>query len=504
MSEATLAHATDSKVRRVVIAGGGTAGWTAAAALSRLMGGLLDITLVESEEIGIVGVGEATIPTIRTFHDLLGIPEAEFLRETNGTFKLAIAFENWARDGDRYLHAFGEMGRSTWVAPFHHVWLQARAEGVAGPLTDHSLEAQAADAGRFQTGDRFSLSYAYHFDATLYGKYLRKRSEAQGVKRIEGRIDSVAQDAETGFVTALKLASGQVVEGDLFIDCTGFRGLLIEETLKTGYDDWSHWLPTDTAVACQTAPNGPLNPYTRAVAHDAGWRWRIPLQSRVGNGLVYCSRFLDDAAAKDRLVGLLDGPPITEPRLIRYQTGRRKKTWNKNVVALGLSSGFIEPLESTSIHLFQIGISRLIQMFPYDGFNAPLEAHYNARIGREVEGVRDFVILHYHLNQRDEPFWRERREAEIPDTLAERIGLFADSATAYQTAEDLFRVDSWAQVMIGQRLEPKSWHRIGSLMPREQLYKVMQGMSNGIRSAVAAMPTQAQFVAGYCGVRETA
>ncbi len=486
-------------VRRVVIAGGGTAGWCAAAALSKLVGPLLDITLVESEEIGIVGVGEATIPTCRTFHHLLGIDEREFLRATNATFKLAIAFENWARKGDRYIHSFGEVGKSSWMAPFHHLWLQARSEGVAGPIGDYCFELQAAEAGKFRTGENAKINYAYHFDAGLYGRFLRGLSETAGVRRIEGRIEAVEQHPETGFITALKLQSGVRVEGDLFIDCTGFHGLLIEKTLQTGYEDWSHWLPTNRAVAVQTESHGQLTPYTRAVAHDAGWRWRIPLQNRVGNGLVYCSDYLSDDAARDRLLSLVDAPPLIEPRLIRYQTGRRRKSWNKNCVTLGLSSGFIEPLESTSIHLFQIGVTRLIQLFPFGGITDAIADHYNALSRNELEKVRDFVILHYALNERDEPFWRDRRDMALPDTLAERIALFAENGVAYQAPDDLFRVDSWVQVMLGQRLEPKRWHHLGQMMTRDQMTAALGNLKGSIDRNVAAMPTHEAFIRQYCG-----
>ena len=491
---------SEQAVKKVVIAGGGTAGWCAAAALSKLLGPLLDITLVESEEIGIVGVGEATIPTCRTFHHLLGIDEREFLRATNGTFKLAIAFEDWARKGDRYIHSFGVVGKSSWMAPFHHIWLQARSEGVAGDIGDYCFELQAAEAGKFQTGDDAKINYAYHFDAGLYGRFLRERSEKAGVKRIEGRIETVEQHPETGFITALVLRSGARVEGDLFIDCTGFHGLLIEQALKTGYEDWSHWLPTNRAVAVQTKSHGQLTPYTRAIAHDAGWRWRIPLQNRVGNGLVYCSDYLSDDAARERLLSLVDAPTLIEPRLIRYQTGRRLKSWNKNCVTLGLSSGFIEPLESTSIHLFQIGVTRLIQLFPFAGITDALTDHYNALSRNELERVRDFVILHYALNERDEPFWRDRRATALPDTLVERMALFAENGVAYQASDDLFRVDSWVQVMLGQRLEPKRWHHAGAMMGRDQMAAALSNLKGGIARVVAGMPAHEAFIKQYCAV----
>ena len=485
-------------VKKVVIAGGGTAGWCVAAALGRFLGPLVDVTLVESEEIGIVGVGESTIPTVRTFHNFLGIDEREFLRATNATYKLAIVFENWARDGDRYIHSFGEMGVSNWLAPFHHVWLEARSRGLAGDFGDYGFEYQAAEQGKFQGGEGSRLSYAYHLDAVLYGRFLRTLSEKAGVKRIEGRIATVDQDAQSGFVTALNLDSGQRIEGDLFIDCTGFRALLTEGALKTGWEDWSHWLPTDRAVVTQTESQGPLMPYTRAIAHGEGWRWRIPLQTRTGNGYVYSSQYLSDDDARERFVAAIDSPPLFEPRLIRYQTGTRRLTWNKNVVALGLSSGFIEPLESTSIHLFQIGVTRLAQLFPFDGIDPVLVDRYNAMARHELERVRDFVILHYKATERDDTaFWRDRQAMSVPDTLAARIDLFRETAHAYQESGDLFRVDSWTQVLMGQRIMPKSWHRIAATMRDAQLAQALDALKGNIARTVAALPTQAQFIESY-------
>ncbi len=489
----------EQRVKKVVIAGGGTAGWCAAAALSKLIGPLLDITLVESEDIGTVGVGESTIPTVRTFHRFLGIDEREVMRATNATFKLGISFENWARDNDQYFHAFGTIGRSPWMADFHHIWLQARAEGYGGDLGDYCLELQAAKAGKFQTSEKATINYAYHLDAGLYGQFLRKLSEANGVKRVEGKIARVEQDAASGFLTALVMESGATIEGDLFIDCTGFRGLLIEQTLKTGWEDWGQWLPTDSALAVQTESAGTIMPYTRAIAHEAGWRWRIPLQSRVGNGLVYCSQYMSEDDARTHLLGALDAPPLFDPRLIRYRTGRRNKTWNKNCVALGLSSGFIEPLESTSIHLFQIGVTRLVQMFPFSGITEALTDRYNEAGRAELERIRDFVVLHYKATERDDSaFWRDRRDMPVPETLAARIELFREKAYAYQAPDDLFRVDSWVQVLLGQRIEPRGWHGVGKLMPREEAVRGLEGLKGNIARAVAAMPPHDQFLAQYC------
>jgi tryptophan halogenase len=486
-------------VKKVVIAGGGTAGWCAAAGLSRMLGPLLDITLVESADIGIIGVGEATIPTIRTFHAACSIDEQDFMKATNATFKLGIAFENWAHDGDRYFHSFGSIGKSPGLVPFYNLWLEARERGSNYPLDDFSLELKAARAGKFQIHKNLQIGYAYHLDAVLYGKYLRKQSEAVGVKRIEGEITGVQQNAETGFITSLTLASGEVVEGDLFIDCTGFRGLLIEQTLKAGWEDWSHWLPTDRAMAVQTQLNEPIAPYTKAIAHGEGWRWRIPLQNRVGNGMIYCSAYLADDQAEDRLQRLLGEPTANAPRLIKYKTGRRRAFWEKNCIAMGLSSGFIEPLESTSIHLFQRSVAHLVQYFPFFGVTETLARHYNDLSLKELEYARDFVILHYKLNARtDSDFWKDRAAMSVPDSLQARIDLFRESGVTFQGGGELFRVDSWVQVMMGQGLQPGGWHRLAGLMSQEDLGGALDGLKKTVDHTVAQMMTHDAFVKQYC------
>ncbi len=487
------------KRKKVVIAGGGTAGWIAAVALSRQLGPLLDIILVESDEIGTVGVGEATIPTAKTFHRLMDINEREFMRATNASFKLGIAFENWGQVGDRYIHSFGQIGKGVWMGDFHHFWMEARAKGLAGDIGDYCLELQAAEAQRFVADEKSTLSYAYHLDATAYARYLRTISEQRGVQRIEGKIAQVNQDSETGDITALVLVSGEQITGDLFIDCTGFRGLLIEETLKTGYDDWSEWLPTNSALAVQTEAVGPAIPYTRAVAHDAGWRWQIPLQHRIGNGLVYCDAFMSDDKARSTLLGQIEGKPLTEPRKISYVTGKRHKAWNKNCIALGLSSGFVEPLESTSIHLIMIGVTRLLQLFPFGDDVTALRDRFNAMSAVELEKIRDFIILHYHQTERDDtPFWKRCRTMDVPDSLKARIELFRENAHAYQDGDDLFRVDSWVQVLLGQRLQPGAYHHLAQLMPAAQLEKAMSDLKNGIDAAVSKMPAHHAFLNSYC------
>jgi tryptophan halogenase len=476
-------------VKRVVIAGGGTAGWCAAAALARQLGGLLDVTLVESDAIGTVGVGESTIPTVRAFHRILGIDERDFLRATHASFKLGIDFRDWSRIGDRYIHSFGDVGRSTWMGGFQHFWLEGRAEGVAGPLGDYCLELQAAEAGRFSAAPETPLNYAYHLDATAYGGFLRTIGEAAGVRRIEGRIADVALEPESGFIEALVLDDGRRIEGDLFIDCTGFRALLMGEALDIGFEDWGRWLTTDRAIAVQTERTGPAPLLTRAIAHDAGWRWEIPLQHRVGNGLVYASAHLSEEAARERLLSAIGGAPIGEPRVVRYKTGRRRKTWHRNCIALGLSSGFVEPLESTSIHLIMIGVTRLMQLFPFGGVTASAADRYNALADAELEAIRDFIILHYHLTERDDsPFWRGCRDMEVPETLARRIALFRDNAQAYQASDELFRVSSWVQVMLGQRVEPLAWNRMARLMGPARLGEALGDIKRNVDSAVARLP----------------
>jgi tryptophan 7-halogenase len=489
-------------IKKIVVAGGGTAGWIAATALARQLGPVLDITLVESDDIGTVGVGEATIPTARTFHQIIGIDERAFMRATQSTFKLGIAFENWARLKDRYIHSFGTIGTSTWMGDFQHFWLQARSEGHASAIGDYCLELQAAEANAFTADPEVGLNYAYHLDASLYAAFLRRIGETDGVRRIEGKIAGVEQESQSGNITALLMDSGARIDGDLFIDCTGFRGLLIEETLNAGYDDWSKWLPTNSAIAVQTQSVGDALPYTRAIAHDAGWQWRIPLQHRTGNGLVYCSDYLSDEAARARLLSNIEGQTLTEPRVIRYKTGRRRKMWSHNCIALGLSSGFVEPLESTSIHLIMVGITRLMQLFPFGGITPAIVDRYNAMADAELEKVRDFIILHYKMTERDDsPFWQRCRDMEIPDTLAQRIALFRDGAFAYQAADDLFRVDSWVQVLLGQRAEPKAHHPMGRLLNAGQLQQVLKDISANIKKSVAAMPQHQAFVKTYCAAQ---
>jgi tryptophan halogenase len=497
----TAAQNTGSQqpVKRVVIVGGGTAGWMAAAALAKKFGDLFSIQLVESDEIGTVGVGEATIPPMRVFHKLLGIDEQEFMRATSATFKLGIRFENWGRDGDNYIHSFGKTGKETWLGDFHHFWLRARELGLPFEFSDFCLELQAAKANKFITGNNVDINYAYHLDASRYAIFLRALSEKNGAQRIEGKIEQVVQDPHSGFVQAVRLQSGQVIEGDFFIDCSGFIGLLIEKTLHTGYDDWSHWLPCDSAQAVQTEAVGPPPAYTRSMAHASGWQWRIPLQHRVGNGLVYCSRYMNDEQARAHLLNNLEGKTLTEPRVIKFRTGRRRKSWNKNVIALGLASGFLEPLESTSIHLVMMGITRFMRFFPFNGIEPTLVQEFNEQSREEVEKIRDFIILHYKTTERDDsPFWRQCKNMDIPDTLAHRMELFKKTGHAYQADGELFRIDSWTQVMLGQRLMPEHYHHIAQLMSERELQHFFSGMKQNILQSVEKMPSHQAFIAQYC------
>ena len=484
---------TELPRRRVVIAGGGTAGWLAAAALSRQLGQLLSITLVESDEIGTVGVGEATIPTIRRFHEIAGVDERAFLAETGATYKLGIAFEGWRHPGDRYVHSFGTLGRGTWMGDFHHFWLEARSRGFGGAVGDYCAEHQAALAERYGSNADPELSYAYHLDATAYARHLRKLSAGAGAVRTEGRIDHVER-SDDGDIAALVLSDGRRVEGDLFLDCTGFRALLIGDTLGVGFEDWGRWLRTDRALAVQTPVTGPPPPYTRARAHGAGWGWRIPLRHRVGNGLVYASDHLSDDEGRARLLAELDAEPLFEPRLIRYRAGRRLEAWSRNCVALGLSSGFVEPLESTSLHLVMTGVTRLMQSFPFGPATDAARRRYNDRARAELEGVRDFVILHYHLNERPEPFWQACRTMEIPDSLAERIALFRESGEAYQDGDDLFRVDSWVQVLLGQGVVPRAHHRMAGIMGEDRLRATLDAMRRKVADQVARLPGHGDFL----------
>lgn len=486
--------------RRITIIGGGTAGWMTAAALARFLERGWLITLVESDAIGTVGVGEATIPQIHHFNRLLGLDEAAFVRATKGSFKLGIAFEGWRAPGHRYMHAFGQIGRNLGLPPFYHYWLRGRA-AEEDSLDAYSVAAQAAYAGRFAPPDPArpaaagGHAYAYHFDAGLYAAFLRQYAEARGVTRIEGMIASVQRDGASGDITAVALADGRRAEGDLFVDCSGFRGLLIEETLGAGYDEWSHWLPCDRALAVPSEHGGPVMPYTRAIAREAGWQWQIPLQHRVGNGYVYASSHISDDDAATALLARLPGTALAEPRPLRFVAGRRRSVWHHNVVAIGLSSGFLEPLESTSIHMIQSGIERLLLRLPTD---APTDADrtaFNADAAQEIERIRDFIILHYAANGRDEPFWQERRNADLPDSLMSRIELFRSSGRIDRAERDLFTDYAWQQVLIGQGVIPQRWHPLVNQLNDSDISAFLVTARRSVAGSVAAMPTHAEYIA---------
>jgi tryptophan halogenase len=491
-----------SQIKKLVIAGGGTAGWMAAALLKKLFAQQLQIELVESEDIGIIGVGEATIPPIQIFNQYLALDEKEFLRETHATIKLAIKFENWRVQGESYYHTFGAPGATLGVANFQHYWLRAKELGLTESLWDFDLNYLCCEQGKFNKiktpNPVYDMPYAYHFDSALYGKYLRKLSEQAGVVRTEGLIEHIKQDAETGFIQALQLKDGREVKGDLFIDCTGLRGLLIRKTLGVAYESWDHYLPANSALAVPTERFEQTLPYTRSIAHSAGWQWRIPLTHRNGNGIVYSSHYLSDDQAYQTLMNNLDSKALAEPKKISFETGRTTEQWHKNVVAIGLSSGFLEPLESTSIHLIQSGIVRLMKMFPNQGINEAQVNAYNAESKEEFETIRDFIILHYHVNQRtDSDFWRDMRQMAIPHRLEQKIALFKQTGAIFNDANDIFRDSSWLQVMLGQGLQPQDYHPAARNYGRDDLLQMMQKIRSAKQQPLDKLTSHDEFLALY-------
>ena len=489
-------------IGKVVIVGGGTAGWMAAAAISKIMGETgLGIELVESDEIGIVGVGEATIPQINLFNALLGLDEHDFVRATHATYKLGIEFVDWVRPGHHYVHPFGFYGVDMKGVEFHHHWLKGQALGDTHKLDDYSLAVVAGLRGRFahprpdQPNSPLSkLGYAFQFDASLYGKYLRGLAEAQGVVRTEGRIVDVEQNGETGFVEAVVLQSGQRVTGDLFIDCSGFRGLLIEQVMKSGFEDWSAWLPNDRALAVPCESGGDSNPLTRSTARSAGWQWRIPLQHRIGNGYVYSSAHISDDEAAATLLANLDGAPLADPRPLRFKAGYRRQAWIKNVVALGLAGGFLEPLESTSIHLVQSGIARLMTLFPDRHFNAFEIARFNERTIKEYVDIRDFLVLHYKATERsDSDYWNYCRTLEPPEGLAYKLDMFRLNGRIFREHEELFTETSWLAVMVGQGMEAKGYHPAADLLPDDETLTRLAHIREVVARTADALPTQQEF-----------
>jgi len=499
------------RLRRIVIVGGGTAGWMTAASLGWALSALpIEVLLVESEEIGTVGVGEATVPHIRFFNQRLGIDEADFMRRTNATFKLGIEFRDWARIGDSYIHPFGDFGREIAGLPFHQHWLRlTRAGRTDRALEAFSLPIMAARAGRFAPPSpdpstiESTFSYAYQFDAGLYAAYLRSYAEQRGVRRVEGKVMSVGQDGETGFVRSVTLESGEELAGDLFVDCSGFRGLLIEGALKAGYESWTHWLPCDAALAVPCVHGGPLTPYTRATARDAGWQWRIPLQHRVGNGHVFSTAFTDVDSARDLLMANLEGAPLAEPKLLRFATGKRKTQWLGNVVAIGLSSGFLEPLESTSIHLIQLAITKLIELLPLDGWDPLDAAEFNRSMVVEYERVRDFLILHYCATERtDTEFWNHCRTMSLPESLQYKMAAFRERGVVVKYREGMFLEPSWLAVYYGQRVEPKRVSPLVEALPIDEVAARAEAMAAAFHAAAEAMPDHADYLRQLSGLAD--
>ncbi len=498
-------------VKRVVIAGGGTAGWMTAAALSRAFSGSpLEITLVESDEIGAIGVGEATIPAIHYFNRTLGIDQADFMRATQATYKLGIEFVGWGDIGSRYIHPFTGYGRDLNNVFFHELWLRyagLRSEkGRSVKIDDYNLSCVAARRNRFThsvSGAQAPLgpiNYAFHFDAGLYAKFLRAYSERHGVIRTEGKIASVRLDADTGFVHALVLEDGRVIEGDLFVDCSGQRALLIEQKLKSGYEDWRQWLPCDRAVAVPSNSVEAPVPYTRSTADDAGWRWRIPLRHRIGNGYVYSSRFMDDDAAEHRLLRTLDADAMAEPRRIPFCPGRRRSFWINNCVAVGLAAGFLDPLESTSIHLIQTAVLKLLALFPDKSFESADIAAFNRHTQAEYERLRDFLILHYKITQRgDTAFWRYCRDMDVPDSVRDTIALFEARGRMLISSDNLFPGHSHLSVMLGQGLKPRGYDPLADTVPEAELEAHMRSIRDYIERATAAMPEHIEYIKRFVG-----
>ncbi|MCE2841452.1 MAG: tryptophan halogenase family protein [Novosphingobium sp.] len=495
-------------IDRIVIVGGGTAGWMAAAVLSRLRKGRnLDITLVESEAIGTVGVGEATIPPFVDFNRLLEIDEREMLAASQGSFKLGIQFVNWGKQGDSYIHPFGAYGYQMGGISFHQVWRRFHTEGDRRPIQVFNVETMAAYFGRFSKTEDYArddlppVNYAYHLDAGRYAAFLRKYAEIRGVVRKEGRIEEVMLDPESGFVNAVKLDNGQELAGNLFIDCSGFRGLLIEQALKTGYEDWSQWLPCNRAVAlpCRRDDGSQPLPYTRATAHSAGWQWQVPLQHRNGNGHVYCDAFMSADEALDILLKNIAGKPTADPNHLRFVTGRRKKFWNKNVVALGLAAGFMEPLESTSIHLINTGINKLVALLSLDGITQTQEDAFNRLTAKEYTRIRDFLVLHYNATSRDDSeFWNYCRTMQVPDTLTEKVDLFRMNGQIFREDDELFTETSWAAVMMGQGITMGGHNAVADTLDSAATRKEFDEMEQSIRYVVQNMPTHGDYLGKYC------
>ena len=494
------------RIQDVVIVGGGTAGWMAAAAFARLLDvSNVRITLVESDEIGTVGVGEATIPPLIAYNNMLGINEDEFLAATKGTFKLGIEFVDWGAKGERYFHPFGVHGQDFQAVHFHQLWLREAERRELGDISEWSMSAVAAALGRFARPAANAplplsqLAYAFHFDAGLYARFLRGLAERSGVTRVEGKIVDAALDGTSGHVESVTLADGTNIAGDLFVDCSGFRGLLIEEKLGTGYENWSHWLPCDRAVAVPSEYSGQPDPFTRSTARAAGWQWRIPLQHRMGNGIVYSSAHVADADAQELLLANLEGEPLGEPRRLSFTAGRRKQAWNANVVSLGLSSGFVEPLESTSIHLIQSGIVKLLALFPDKSFDRAERDEYNRQMQDVFEDVRDFIILHYKATRRgDSDFWKYCRDMDIPDSLQRKLELWRAKGRLFREGRELFGTASWVAVLLGQGIVPREQEPPTDALDAAMIADALDKMRLSYRRMAEAMPMHGDFVADAC------
>lgn len=488
-----------NRLKNVVIAGGGTSGWITAALLSHALGSSLKITLVESDQIPTVGVGEATIPPMQRLHAILGISEKEFMAATNATFKLGICFENWKNKGDSYIHSFGFAGADSWACHFFNFWMAGHQRGFSAEYGDYITEHAAARLNKFAVMPNSKINYAYHLDAGLYAKMLRDYSEKLGVQRCEGTIQKVNLRESDGFIESLALTDGRMLHGDLFIDCTGFRALLIGDALKTEYKDWSHWLPCNRALAVQTQKVDDPIPYTRSIAHESGWQWRIPLQHRVGNGMVYSSDFQSEESARQQLLANLTGEPLMQPKPIKFTTGTRAQHWNKNCVAIGLSSGFLEPLESTSIHLIQSAATYLIKYFPVSEVKAVDVADFNKQIAKEVDYIRDFIILHYKVTERnDSEFWQYCKNMDVPDSLSSRIELFRETGRIFKQERELFSEESWIQVMLGQGLMPNAYHPIADEMSDQQLKNFLKETRAAVEKDLLSLPLHKDFIQYYC------
>lgn len=492
-------------MQKILIVGGGTAGWMTAALFGKLFQGLYDIELVESEAIGTVGVGEATIPAIKKYNELLMLDEAQFMQRTQATFKLGIQFVDWWKKGETYVHGFGVIGQDWEWLRCHQYWLRANARGRARDFADYSINTAAALANKFMharadMGDSpiGHIAYAFQFDASLYARYLRAFAEQHGVKRTEGRIVDV-QSREDGGIQSVTLEGDRTIAADLFIDCSGFRALLIEQTMKTGYEDWSHWLPCDRAMAVPCTRTGPLTPYTRSTAHESGWQWRIPLQHRTGNGLVYSSRHIDDDAAEKLLLANLDGTQLADPNRLRFTSGKRRKAWNKNCVALGLAGGFLEPLESTSIHLVQSAAIRLVRLLPDARFDQANIDEFNRQTDFEWERIRDFIVLHYWATERDDSdFWRYCRNMELPDTLQHKIDLWRANGRIFRENEELFSEESWIQVFLGQGIVPRSNDPLVAVKSDPQIEQYLGNIAATIDRCVQVMPAHDEYIRKFC------